>query len=422
VPLCPEARHIVDELRADQQIGADVHHFFIRHYPHEEIICESVDGIADLEHQFLSWRRRNPIQAYFASIEAARAFRPAVLSLAERMHGVLMRAQVPFLLPSAISYIDARIDLFDRIGVIRRSGARASADLNSLDHTAIDHLVHEEAARQHQQRMAAAQEVGRVVVEFDQLLARMQQIAQPLELLIENGGNPMKRHARWRRTKLRQRRQLQRKAFWRSFIFFSEFYGSAAARDFIRGKPIRIEGEKGIFEVKRRTDSILEVDGDAVLWLYDKDGSTELCGLCLHTRGTPVLDHVAGILMRIAGGDEDKLLAAANCYSVRNAAYEKDWLVPKLPDRSVQMTLPMETFEAEMRAARVEDRMFDLITAEDRSRLMREICRFLWDRVGDVAPVLPAPLRFTRAANGIMIGPARAMPTGWVRETVHLAA
>ena len=110
----------------------------------------------------------------------------------------------------------------------------------------------------------------------------------------------------------------KRKSAKRAALFAAGLLGASTISAFASGKPVHIEGQSMVFEVRKRA-SIHRI-GHAALDIAVLDKSrTKLADLCFYIQGSPTIDQLSGIALSVQAGEEREVLATANITRVTPA-------------------------------------------------------------------------------------------------------
>ena len=110
----------------------------------------------------------------------------------------------------------------------------------------------------------------------------------------------------------------RRKSAKRAALFATGLLGASVVSAFASGKPVHIEGQSMVFEVKKRA-SIHRV-GHAALDLAVLDKSrVKLAELCFYIEKAPAIDQLSGIALSVQAGEEREVLSTANITRVTPA-------------------------------------------------------------------------------------------------------
>lgn len=109
-----------------------------------------------------------------------------------------------------------------------------------------------------------------------------------------------------------------RKVIRRSAALAATIVGEREVASFIKGAPVRIEGEGLDIEAARAGSLAASGHGSLRLKLLDKSGA-ELGRLCAYFEGMPALDQLAGIKLHLASGNERAVLDTGNLYALTPA-------------------------------------------------------------------------------------------------------
>lgn len=303
--LCPEVDSVVDRYDGGRGRGAS----FARHW------FRLQDMGRYCEEHFLDWRRDNRELSRGTSYVAFDQIPFQIRHTVENHAALLVDTGFERLSALALLRSEQHFGLSNDIAVMRRACRRAYHDLEGYRPEAVAHAkgrhdeIYEplraltaEALAEYQKRLAAREAPAALTA------ARVYQQAQSRRL---------------------------RNAVKRSKEFTRRLLGKQTTRLLLRGNGIQIQGELGCYEIKLENPAMLTTaHGGARLTVLTREGDIELCRLCIYTPGVPILDHVSSIVMHIRAGEEEQILKVGNPFSVKDAAYEQDWLRPYLPQRT----------------------------------------------------------------------------------------
>lgn len=105
----------------------------------------------------------------------------------------------------------------------------------------------------------------------------------------------------------------ERKQIRRGVELLADLIGRDAMLDFMRTRTLDVQGEK--FSIRISLEHLKESHGGAKTTVVV--GEDEVCNLCIYTPDTPILDHVASMIVHVQAGMEDDLIKTGNPYSVR---------------------------------------------------------------------------------------------------------
>lgn len=299
--LCPEANDVVDDY--DRQPRRR----FERH----------MDSLADMglyfEDAYLQWRAKNRDLAILASAAAARMFPEQIMMLAdsEARHQIGEGT-------NSFSPDDMSKDFARSLAIVRRSHKRMMSDLEGLDRSRIGTLEKQYRALLAAHRAACQAEIA---IDDGAIQPVLQDIAW--DDLPPGTGTALAK------SYIKRRRETQ-STMKRSVKFLSKLIGYDKTRIFVSGDRLTFEGEHCIYELKK-TGSLSRSHGSARLSVFTKQDDIHLCDLCIYTPKTPVLDHVANIVMHLQAGEEEEILKIGNPYNIKDRAREEGWLMPYLP-------------------------------------------------------------------------------------------
>jgi hypothetical protein len=116
---------------------------------------------------------------------------------------------------------------------------------------------------------------------------------------------------------LRQRRRV----FVRSLNLAEKFLHGKDVKLFLSGQRIVVGGDDFDYHV-RKTGSVLRGGhGSVDTTMVTKDG-VEIGKLCLYTPNTPILDHIASLVMHIRAGLESEIYKTGNLYDIKAHGHE----------------------------------------------------------------------------------------------------
>lgn len=105
----------------------------------------------------------------------------------------------------------------------------------------------------------------------------------------------------------------QRKAIRRGVEVLAELIGMDKTKEFIVTRKLDIPAEKFTFRLK--LEHLSESHGGVSTQVLVKD--EPVCNLCIYTPDTPILDHVASVILHVRAGLEDDLINTGNPYSIK---------------------------------------------------------------------------------------------------------
>lgn len=334
-----QTQHFLESARAYNHIGSDVHGFFMHLDLDADRVVQGLDrslrrraGFGGYWHalqdsalaceaRFLEWRAANRKTALGCSIWAYQGLPHHVETFIEGHAHLLVDHGFERLSDLGMQLCEQRYGYSRQLGVILRSANRARSDLGGFAYTMIQEgeavseaIMDTSVARRQNALVETLREVERY--------RRDGLIQTNFEMATTRNAQRY----------IRKGRERQRRIVNRSISFAERLLGPRPVRLFIGGSSLRVEGRHAVYEITRKRHDDMR-DGDARLAVFTREGDIELCHLCIHTRGVPMLDHVTSIVMHIRADNEEEILRVGNPYKVTPAAYEQDWLVPFLPKR-----------------------------------------------------------------------------------------
>lgn len=105
----------------------------------------------------------------------------------------------------------------------------------------------------------------------------------------------------------------QRKAIRRGIDLLAGLIGMDKTKEFIATRKLDIPAEKFTFRLK--LEHLSESHGGVSTQVLVKD--EPVCNLCIYTPETPILDHVASVILHVQAGLEDDLINTGNPYSIK---------------------------------------------------------------------------------------------------------
>jgi hypothetical protein len=313
-----------------------------------------------MEARFTEWRAAFPKAALGVSVSSVETF------------GHVLQNHVSELAIGAVNHGHRRVTAEVREAkhfnqttkVMRRAMNRIAADLQGLDRDTLLRIDAEHTAY---------------------LQSRLYERPQDVEGIpfYQRDLRPIKNAKAFIRREQKHARSIMK----RSMKFLSALIGDDATRMFVSGDRIRIEGQHCVYEI-HRTGRMAYEHGGSGLKVFTKDEDIHLCDICIYTPNVPIFDHVAGIVMHIKAGEEDKILEIGNPYNLSEAAKQQEWLVPYLPKPRVPQP-PVEQPDRDFMGIRAVPYFGDLpqvyrgADREQRLRTMRHLIgRHLYDDLG----------------------------------------
>ena len=277
------------------------------------------------EQHFLNWRSEHPVETLALSLTGYESLAFHVQHFIEAHAHLLVDHGFDRPTRLGLQLCDQRYGYRTQAAMLRRLARRCHSDLDGYSEAGIA------AARERRVALmdAPRERRDRALDELAQIVAQTQQEWRERGLYDEL---PLTRANR----QLEAARRSQRRSVVRSLLHSERLLGPEPVRLFVGGEAIRVEGRLANYEITRKRYGNLS-SGDANLAVFAKGGiagqELELCRLCIHTRGVPMMDHVVSLILHIQADDEETILRIGNAYSVREEAYDQDWLVPFLPKR-----------------------------------------------------------------------------------------
>lgn len=394
MPVSPETRYCLDGWKDAGAIAADVHHYFIGHCENpDDIVLPALNDGADtaaLEHIYLGWRRENPALSAAMSLIVVDELRETIKrAVDDFVTGVT--SCTPDRQPQTLAQLRGRDGtgilgfsptLTCRMRVLRRALGRAAHDLAGLDADMIASLRENERRAQ---RLVYEREIAPLMTMLDDMCRAVDCVPVFSDGDLSKLAKPVS--ARERRSRIRRSRAI----FKRSMAFLGKLVAAEPLRRFItQREPLRITGANCVYEITRRA---LQIDyGDAQLSLIDFEGQ-RICNVCLHTRGVPTLDHVAGIVLSVLSGREDEILAPGNFYEIAPGRPLPDWLAPYHPvtrhDRR-QGAIQWMIDDVLCRPI-IDPFLFEPITWALVQKLRRRTLTMIYAEIADLVSQIPRP-------------------------------
>jgi len=272
-----------------------------------------------LEEGYVQWREEYPDHglacSYAVFMRARERLREFILDSADALLG-LGHDRVE---PAAMSALNERCGFEMQLGMFERGLMRTRDDLSGYRGNMIDmarRAYERECQRHHERHIACIEAAMRTI--------------RGLEVQEHHWRDeaPSRRRARPARDSERALKRVLKRAT----KLFERFLGPQQTRLFIGGHSLTVEGRNCLYEITRGR-SLIDSHGVS-LKLLTKEG-VELCNLCIYTPGVPMVDHVVSLLLHIRSGEEEDILRIGNAFSIREEAYEQEWLVPFLPELSI---------------------------------------------------------------------------------------
>lgn len=313
-------------------------------------------GGAALEHGYVKWRSENRDEARFVSYVSMPHLHGHLEDFVRDISRLLTDEGFERLSPVAIRYAQFKMRWREEFFTIKRHLTRAAHDLRGL----------------------SAEEI--TLFNF-----------QKMTILDPSCTRRFPQVTPAMRIAARRENRRRKKVLRRSASFLARIAGDDTTRVFIGGDTIRIDGQHCIYEVKK-TGDLRYGHGGCSLSLRSKTTDAFLCNICIYTPQTPVLDHVASLIMHIRSGEEETIFQTGNLYNVSVAAYDQSWLAPYVPKQHGEFTIP-EIMNASLRTTRQRVKKRD--TEVRRLRILADIQAYLRPHLlqfSDLSAIPPALL------------------------------
>lgn len=323
----PDVQYVLDGSLECGHVAGDTHHYMMEMAPDADRIVDGYhrgeeDGrshwrhLTDMglhfEEHYLKFRMSNRKECVNASVSALRHASTMFNEMSSTYGGVLAGQGLHKFTPGFIRQMDDRFDMTRANGILRRSLARASADLQAW--TATDFETHRQATH------------------------------RPARIFAHYVPKDPQEESRIQRMRVRLRKEAEkdrRKVVKRSARLLSKLIGSDSTRMFIGGNALRVEGRHAIYEISKTSPLHHSHGGFEALSVYDRDDPRILlCKICIVTTDVPLLDHVASLVLHIRAGMEDEILRVGNPREISPDAYQREWLVPFLPVQTEAVDYP----------------------------------------------------------------------------------
>lgn len=360
----PDVQYFLDCSVESGHMGADTHFYFMEIASDANAVLDSYEGrgkfetrrsqdfrhhwhgLIDtglyMESHFIKWRAEHRAGAREASLLGLRRFRHGITEQVRSAAGLLADNGHVGLTPSAMRLLDDRYGFTDTLGIFRRSLNRAAGDLRGASQDDLDGIQRSADARHAENRAAYLRAVGEV---------RGGVYSGDIDLYGKSTAVELKRA----KQALRDRAVQNRRVIKRSVRFLNRLVGQDTTRMFVGGEKIRFEGRLANYEFSKKTTLLNAHGGWHALAVYDKDHpDLRLCNLCIATDKVPLLDHIASLVMHIQTGHEEDILRIGNAAMISPEAYEREWLVPYLPQK------PMMPFKVPSFALRDPDQVIEM--------------------------------------------------------------
>lgn len=357
----PDVQYFLDCSIECGHIAGDVHHYFMEVATDSNEVLDAYDAegrtfpkhwssLADtglyMERNFIAWRAKqapalfeapNPdnIRRYQASFMGLWSARPLIDAHLSNAASIMVEAGHTSLTGAAMELVDREFEFSLSMGVAKRALNRAAADFDGWEFENLRdmRLMVERQRHDDQQRQIDA--INRIRAQIGTGLISAESIMNKL------GPLTSAKEIKKAKQMIADRVQRERGIIKRSTRFLTKLVGGETTRLYVGGHAVRIEGRHAVYELKKRSGLLDAHGGFAALAVFDKDHpDLHLCDVCIFTRDVPLLDHVASIIMHIQTGHEEDIVSIGNPANCSDAAYEREWLVPHLPnrDRTIDLT------------------------------------------------------------------------------------
>lgn len=275
----------------------------------------------ELERRYVDWRAHHP-QFKLASFMGLKSVPHLMDEIINTASPMLAEADLQ-LDQNGITYLDQRFGFGRAIEIMRRTVRRGMADFAGSSERELLHTQHLVEIARNQNREEEARATALIMqnmhTTIDETIVSLENLRKGIDF-----QQSIKT--------IREKKRQDRRIITRSYKFLSKLIGGETTRTFIQGDRIRIEGHYAIYEILRTSSLMDSHGGFRALKVFDKDHpEIHLCDVCVYTKGVPLLDHVASLIMHIRAGEELEILTKGNPHSGSERAQELEWLAPMLP-------------------------------------------------------------------------------------------